>query len=189
MKWCCRIRTLPDASRSGKPSGNPSLSPDGPVLPGALCPGSSNVPRAIGTAAHSSLAQILGKTGTNFGKISKRPRQMFAKMALRVIRLVRADCFHDQPVMAHDVLRLAGRGQMEPAQAVDMTAAAAHQIPEFLVAGRGIKLSMEVVVGAHELLEIPRLGEFLLSRDGGVQLVHQPLGMFERQALDDFQFQ
>ncbi len=114
---------------------------------------------------------------------------MFSKMALRVIRLVRGDRFHDQPVMAHDILRLAGRGQMQPAQPVDMTAAAAHQIPEFLVAGRDIKLSMELVVGAHELLEIPRLGEFLLPRDGGVQLVHQPLGMFERQALDDFQFQ
>jgi hypothetical protein len=46
--------------------------------------------------------------------------------------------------MAQDVLRLAWRGQMQP---VDMTAAAAHQIPEFLVAGRGIKLSIEIVVG------------------------------------------
>ena len=49
--------------------------------------------------------------------------------------------------MAHDVLRLAWRGQMQPAQPVDMTASAAHQIPEFLVAGRGIKLSIEVAVG------------------------------------------
>ncbi len=46
---------------------------------------------------------------------------MFSKVALRIIRLVRSDRFHDQPVMAHDILRLAGRGQMQPAQPVDMT--------------------------------------------------------------------
>ena len=98
---------------------------------------------------------------------------MFSKVALRIIRLLRADGFHDQPVMAHDVLRLAGRGQMQPAQPVDMTAAAAHQIPKRLIASRGIELTMEVVVGSHELLEIPGLGEFLLQSDGAVQLANQ----------------
>jgi hypothetical protein len=33
---------------------------------------------------------------------------------------------------------------------------------------------VEVVVGRHELLEIPGLGEFLLQNDGAVQLANQP---------------
>src|SRR5229473_770911 len=70
-----------------------------------------------------------------------------------------------------------------------MTAAAAYQIPKRLIAGRGIELTMEVVVGSHEFLEVPRLGESLLQRDGAVQLADQGLGMLERQALDDFQLQ
>jgi hypothetical protein len=37
-------------------------------------------------------------------------------------------------VMAHDVLRLARRWQMQPAQPIDMAAAAAHQVSKPLVA-------------------------------------------------------
>jgi hypothetical protein len=36
-----------------------------------------------------------------------------------------------------------------------MTAAAAHEIPKAPVASRGIELLMEIIVGSHELLEIP----------------------------------
>jgi hypothetical protein len=120
-----------------------------------------------------SPVQILGKTRPNLGKVSKCSRQVFSQVALRIIRLVRADGCHDQLVMAHDVVRLARRRQMQPAQPVDMAAAAAHQVPKPLVAGGGIELPVEVVVGRHELLEIPGLGEFLLQSDGTVQLANQ----------------
>jgi hypothetical protein len=78
---------------------------------------------------------------------------------------------------------------MQPAQPVDMTAAAAHQVPEFGVAGRGIELLVEVVIGSHEFLELPGLGEFLLQRDSAIQLVNQLFGVIERQRLDDFQLE
>ena len=78
---------------------------------------------------------------------------------------------------------------MHPPQPVDMTAAAAHQIPKPLVAGRGIELLVEIVVGSHEFFEIPGLGEFLLQRDGAVQLADQLLRVVERQRFDDFQLQ
>ena len=54
---------------------------------------------------------------------------MFSQMPLRVVRLAGGNGFHDQLVMAHNVLRLAGRGQVQPAQAVDMAASAFHQRP------------------------------------------------------------
>ena len=75
------------------------------------------------------------------------------------------------------------------AQPVDMTAAAAHQIPKCLIAGRGIEFPVEVIIGRHELLEVSGLGEFLLKRNGVVQLADQRLGVFERQRLDDFELQ
>src|SRR5260370_23570631 len=53
----------------------------------------------------------------------------------------------------------------------------------------GIELPVEIVVGGHEFLEIPGLGEFLLQGDGTVQLANQVLRVFQRQRLDDFQLQ
>jgi len=69
---------------------------------------------------------------------------MLAQVALRIVRLARANGRDDQFVMAHDVLCFSWRGEMKPAQPVDMAAAAAHQIPKLLVAGCGIELLVEV---------------------------------------------
>jgi hypothetical protein len=53
-------------------------------------------------------------------------------------------------------------------QTVDVTAAAAHQIPKLLFAGRNIKLAMKVVVGGREFRQIAGLGELLLERNGQI---------------------
>jgi hypothetical protein len=55
-------------------------------------------------------------------------------MLLRFLRLAAGDRLHDQPVVADDILRLAGRGQVQPAQPVDMAAAALHQSRRTLIA-------------------------------------------------------
>ena len=86
-------------------------------------------------------------------------------MPLRILRLTGGNGFHDQFVMAHDVLRLAGRGQMQAAQPVDMAAAAFHQRPQFLLVGRRIQALVKVIVGGHEFLEVAGLSELLLSEN------------------------
>ena len=55
-------------------------------------------------------------------------------MLLRLVGIAGADRPGDQLVMAHDILRLAGRGQVQPAQPVDMAAAALHQRRRTLIA-------------------------------------------------------
>ena len=70
---------------------------------------------------------------------------MRAQVLLRLVRLAGIDRLRDQSVMPHDILRLAGRGQMHPAQPVDMPAAAAHQRPDVLLVGSRIELAVELV--------------------------------------------
>lgn len=62
---------------------------------------------------------------------------------------------------------------MHPAQPVDMSATAAHQRPEFLLAGRGIKLRVKIIVASDEALEVSGLGELLLERDRVVEAYDQ----------------
>src|SRR3954463_2220307 len=78
---------------------------------------------------------------------------------------------------------------MQPAQPVDMSAAAAHQRPEFLLAGRGIKLRVKIIVAGDEALEVSGLGELLLERDRVVEAYDQSVVVLLREQPDDFEFQ
>ena len=91
-------------------------------------------------------------------------------MLLRLIRLIGLNGSCDQAVMLHDFLRLAGRRQMDAAQAVDMSAAAAHQTPDSLLVGCRIEKLMEVVVGGHEAFEITGFGQLLLLINRALQI-------------------
>src|SRR5438445_7013158 len=94
---------------------------------------------------------------------------MLAQMLLSGIGVSGLDRARDQLVVAYDILGLAGRGQMQPAQPVDMSAAAPHQRPQILLSCGGVELGVEVIVGGHEGLEVASLRELLLQRDGVVQ--------------------
>src|SRR5260221_2467928 len=96
-------------------------------------------------------------------ELTERTRQMLAQMLLRGIGVAGLDCTGDQLVMTHDVLGLAGRGQMQPAQPVDMSAAAANERPQILLSGGGIELRVEIAVAGHERLEVTGLGRLLLQ--------------------------
>src|SRR3954454_20460547 len=78
---------------------------------------------------------------------------------------------------------------MQPAQPVDMSAAAAHQRPEFLLAGRGIKLRVKIVIAGDEALEVSGLGELLLERDRVVEAYDQRFAVLLREQPDDFELQ
>src|SRR6476620_3580708 len=113
---------------------------------------------------------------------------MCSQMLLRLVGFPGADRSSDQAVMPHDVLRLAGRRQMESAQTVDMTAAAAHQRPDVLLTGCGIKLGMEIVVCRHEFLEVAGLCELLLARNDPVQLSADVFVGNRGQQANDLEF-
>src|SRR3954453_14787248 len=78
---------------------------------------------------------------------------------------------------------------MHPAQPVDMSATAAHQRPEFLLAGRGIKLRMKIIVARNEALEVSGLGELLLEGDRVVEAYDQGFAVLLREQPDDFELQ
>src|SRR3954466_13988093 len=78
---------------------------------------------------------------------------------------------------------------MQPAQPVDMSAAAAHQRPEFLLAGRGIKLRVKIIVAGDEALEVSGLGELLLAPIRVVEAYDQSVVIWLREQPDDFEFQ
>src|SRR3954467_1772347 len=78
---------------------------------------------------------------------------------------------------------------MHPAQPVDMSATAAHQRPEFLLAGRGIKLRVKIIVASDEALEVAGLGELLLERDRVVEAYDQRFAGLLREQPDDFERQ
>src|SRR5262245_56412894 len=100
-----------------------------------------------------SIAEIFGEARAYQGQRAERAWQVRAQMLLGFIGLSGLDGPRDQAVMTDDILRLAGRGQMHPAQPVDMAAAAAHQRPEILFLRGRVQLAMEFIVGGHELLE------------------------------------
>src|SRR5712672_1579303 len=158
----CSYATLPRWGRSAVPIGSP-------------CP-------------EGSVAQIFRVARANPGEFAERTRQMGAQMLLRLVGIAGIDRFRNQPVMAHDILRLAGRGQMQPAQPVDMAAAALHQRPDVLLVGGDVKLGVEFIVGGHEFFELAGLGELLLARDRSVQLGDEGLVMADREPAHDFQF-
>src|SRR3954454_1959123 len=78
---------------------------------------------------------------------------------------------------------------MQPAQSVDMSAAAAHQRPEFLLAGRSIKLRVKIIIAGDEALEVSGLGELLLERDRVVEAYDQRFPVLLREQPDDFELQ
>src|SRR5262245_32281580 len=83
----------------------------------------------------ASVVEILRMRRANLRELAQRPRQMSAQMFLRFLRLTARNRLCDQLVMANDILRLAGRGQVQPAQPVDMATAALHQCPDVLLVG------------------------------------------------------
>jgi len=78
---------------------------------------------------------------------------------------------------------------MQPAQAVDMAAAAAHQGPDVALVGRRVKLRVEIIVGDHEGFEIAGLGQLLLMADHAVEIRGQRLVFGERQHPHDLELQ
>ena len=58
--------------------------------------------RALG-----SIAQILRMQRADIRELAECAGEMRAQMLLRLVGLARADRLHDQPMMAHDTLRLA----------------------------------------------------------------------------------
>src|SRR5262245_14517702 len=136
-----------------------------------------------------SVVQVLRVLRADTGKLAQRARKMRPQVFLGLVGFAARYRFRDQLVMADDVLRLAGGGQVQTAQAVDMTAAAAYQCPDVLLVGGFIELGMELVVGGHEFLERAGLQDLQLPRDGRVELGNQRLIRLQRQHAHDLQFQ
>lgn len=72
---------------------------------------------------------------------------------------------HNQSVVLHDVLSLAGGGKVKAAQAVDMPTAAAHENPQVVHLGCFVKVLMEGLIGCGKGFEIFRFHESLLLRE------------------------
>ena len=113
---------------------------------------------------------------------------MGAQVLLRLVGFPGIDRLRDQLVMPHDILCLAGRGQMHPAQPVDMPAAAAHQRPDVLLVGSCIELAVELVVGGHEFFEVADLGILLLAGNRRVKFGDERFVVMDREPTHDFEF-
>src|SRR5947209_10555348 len=98
---------------------------------------------------------------------------MFPQMLLCSISVPSLNRARNQLVVAYDVLGLAGRGQVQPAQPVDMSATAPHQRPQVSLSGGCVELDVEVIIAGDERLEVTGLRELLLQCNGAVEASDQ----------------
>src|SRR4051794_8831941 len=91
--------------------------------------------------------------------------------------------------MSEDTFDLARRRQVETAQAIDVSAAAAHQKPEILHLGRFIEMSVEVLVGQFESLQVIGFHEGLLLRQDALEPCDQSWVRAHGQVAHDLEFE
>ena len=102
---------------------------------------------------------------------------MIAKSLLGGLRLTLGERRHDPLVIGHDLLRLALHRQVQAAQAVDMAAAAADQVPEVRDGGRLAQGAVKRLVARRQPREVARLGKQRLLGHEGLEPYHQrPVG-------------
>jgi hypothetical protein len=115
--------------------------------------------------------------------------EVLPQVLLGFFRIPIRNRLHDQPVMLHDVLSLAWGRKVKAAEAVDMSAAAAHENPEFVHSGGFVEVLMEGLIGCGKCFEVFRFHEGLLLREKSLKPGDQPRVWSERQAPDDLELQ
>ena len=132
-----------------------------------------------------SVAEIFRIPRADLGKLAERARQMGAQMLLGLVGIAGVHRFSDQPVMTHDILRLAGEGR-QPAQPSICPLRLFNSV-QMSPCRRRRKLGWNSLSAAMARTRRP-CRELLLARDRSVQLGDEGLVMAYRGAAHDFSF-
>ena len=101
-------------------------------------------------------------------------RKVVSQVLLGFFRTPICNRLYHHPVMLHDVLSLARGRKVKAAQAVNMSASAAHENPEVVHSGGFVEVLMESLIGCSKGFEIFRLHEGLLLREESLKPGDQP---------------
>src|SRR5207342_1662477 len=129
--------------------------------------------RSAQGAEQKSFLEIAGKTDPKLVAERQRTRQVIAQLGLGKVRLALRDCINDRLMIPHDLSGLAADGKVQSADAIDVTAAFAHERPEVRHTSGIIQNLVKCQVCFVEALEVARFRPLALLLDDGMESVDQ----------------
>ena len=121
--------------------------------------------RASRTSPNRSYAKLVAER--------QRTRQVIAQLRLGEVRLALRDCIHDRLMIPHDLSGLAADGKVQSADAIDVTAAFAHERPEVRHTSGIVQNLVKCQVCIVEALEVARFRPLALLLDDGMESIDQ----------------